>query len=345
MFLVKIQNNHGKVILCDFGKEHLIIKNYDLAVIGGGPVGLFTAYFARLHGLKTVLLESLNDLGGQPEMLYPFKQILDIPVFKEISAGSLISRLKDDLDDSVAIVTGHKVADVTKNEDGSLTIDGEFQVRSLIIATGNGAFKPKKFPLKADAEASQRIHYFFKDPQIFAGKTVGIFGGGDTALDWANELAAYAKVTLIHRREQFRGMESSVQKLQDNPQVSLMTPYLPKSMEMAGGKLAICLKEVGQPDHLETLAFDQILVAYGFRADNRFVKKWGVDLDHGLIAVSRSMQTSAPGIYAVGDACGYEGRVPVIGIGFGEAQIAVNAIMRDLFPEKTLTVHSTALSK
>ncbi|GHV97232.1 ferredoxin--NADP reductase [Lactobacillus nasalidis] len=308
-------------------------------MIGAGPVGLFAAYFARLHGLKTVILESLNEPGGQPEMLYPFKKILDIPVFQEITAADLTKRLLAGLTDQ-DLVTGHKVSKLT--QDDGLVIDDEYQVRSIIIATGNGAFKAKKFPLKADGAAEDRIHYFFKNPQQFAGQKIGIFGGGDTALDWSQELADLAQVTLVHRRDQFRGMESSVDKLKASGKVTFRTPYLPKSLQLAGGQLKIGLKQVGG-DEVREESFDQILVAYGFRADNRFVSKWGVELKQGLIDVDRAMQTSVAGIYAVGDACGYPGRVPIIGIGFGEAQIAVNAIMQDLFPEKSLTIHSTSI--
>lgn len=330
---------YGKVVLVYFRKEISLIKQYDLAVIGAGPVGLFAAYFARLHGLKTVILESLNEPGGQPEMLYPFKKILDIPVFNEITAADLTKRLLANLTDQ-DLVTGHKVSQLEKTDE--FVIDGEYQVRSIIVATGNGAFKAKKFPLKATPEAEDHIHYFFKNPDLFAGQKIGIFGGGDTALDWAQELSQIADITLVHRRDQFRGMESSVENLKADQKVTLKTPYLPKSMQVEKGQLEISLKKVGG-DEVTQETFDQILVAYGFRADNRFISKWGVNLDQGLITVDRSMQTSVPGIYAIGDSCGYPGRVPVIGIGFGEAQIAVNAIMQDLFPKKSLTIHSTSI--
>lgn len=325
-------------------KGVFIIKNYDIAIIGAGPIGLFSSYFAELHGLRAVLFESLTDTGGQPEMLYPFKKILDIPVFNEIKASELIKNLRNNLTDKTDIITNHKVENVEK-EDNYFIIDHEFKVRSVIIATGNGAFKPKAFPIKASPAEKEHIHYFFKDPHIFENKNIGIFGGGDTALDWAQELGNIANVTLIHRRENFRGMESSVEKLRSNNQVVFKTPYLPKTMELINDQLNIGLKKVGTKDvKLENMTFDHILVAYGFRANNRFVKKWGVNLENGLISVNRAMQTNIDGIYAIGDAVGYEGRVPIIGIGFGEAQIAINKIMHELFPEKSLTIHSTSIN-
>lgn len=189
---------------------------------------------------------------------------------------------------------------------------------------------------------NSKIHYYIKDPTKFANQTIGVFGGGDSALDWALELSEYAKVKLIHRRNEFRGLESNVQKIKANNNIEVLTPFLPKDMVLAQNQLSITLKEMGQ-EHSINEKFDQIVVAYGFRANNRFVKKWGVDLTGSHIAVDHNMKTNVDGIYAIGDAVDYSGRVPLIGLGFGEAQIAITAIMRNLFPEKTLTIHSTSI--
>lgn len=312
-----------------------------MAVIGGGPIGLFAAGYAQLHGLKVVLFDSLDEVGGQPQMLYPFKQIMDIPAYNEITAKELISNLKKALTKQVTIKVNHRVNEVIKNETG-FNIDHQFQVRSIIIATGNGAFNPKKFPVKMNQAAEQRVHYFVKDPAIFKGQTIGIFGGGDSALDWALELANVAKVKLIHRRQEFRGLESSLTRLKKMKNVEILTPFLPKEAKISNNQLQITLKEVGSQE-VRTERFDQILVAYGFRADNRVVKNWGVNLSGARIKVGAEMKTNLDGIYAAGDVATYPGRVPIIGVGFGETQIAINAIMRELFPEKTLTIHSTSM--
>ena len=137
-------------------------------------------------------------------------------------------------------------------------------------------------------------------------------------------------------------MESNVQKLKSLNNVELLTPYLPKDIKLKNGQLFINLKEVGS-NKLLTQSFDQIIIAYGFRADNRLIKKWGIELTPAHIKVDREMKTNINGIYAIGDVVDYPGRVPVIGLGFGEAQIAITAIMRQLFPEKTLTIHSTSI--
>ncbi|WP_308558066.1 NAD(P)/FAD-dependent oxidoreductase [uncultured Lactobacillus sp.] len=322
-------------------KEVFKIKKFDLGIIGGGPVGLFTAHFAHLHGLNTILFDSLSELGGQPQMLYPFKQITDIPAFGSICAHDLIHRLSDNLENETDIATNHKIENIVKTADG-FTIDNSVFARSIIIATGAGAFKPKELPLKMDDETKKRVHYFIKDPTVFAGQTIGVFGGGDSALDLALELSNYADIKLIHRRPQFRGLESNVQKLKSLKNVEILTPYLPKDIQLIDNKLYISLKKMGE-DQLRHEQFDQIIVAYGFRANNRFVKKWGIDLDGTNIPVDRAMKTNIDGIYAVGDVVSYPGRVPLIALGFGEAQIAITSIMRSLFPEKTLTIHSTSM--
>lgn len=274
-------------------------------------------------------------------MLYPFKEIADIPVFNKITAQQLINHLRDNLNKLTTIEKNHRVVNIEKS-DNLFVIDEDFSAKAVIIATGNGAFNPKKFPVKMSYEVEEKVHYYVKNPKAFANQCIGIFGGGDSALDWALELSKNSSISLIHRRDNFRGLESNVEKLKDLKNVEILTPYLPKTAEIDNNQLKIGLKKVGT-NELIYKKFDQIIVAYGFRANNRFVKNWGINLEDSHIKVESEMKTNIPGIYAVGDAVTYSGRVPIIGVGFGEAQIAINAIMRNLFPEKTLTIHSTSL--
>lgn len=312
-------------------KEVIIIKTYDTAIIGAGPVGLFAAGYAAMNGLKTVVFDSLSAVGGEAEFLYPFKEIINIPAYQTIVAADLIKRLKENVSDDVDFVLDHKVAQVEKQDDNFI-IDSDWSVRSVIIATGAGSFTPKKFPLKMSPEIAERVHYYVRQPQNFAGQQVGIFGGGDSALDWANGLAKVANVTMIHRREHFRGMESTLAKLKSLKNVEILTPYLPRTIELADNQLKLGLRAIGSKE-LVYRSFDQIVVAYGFKANNRFVANWGVEATNTNVLVDRTMATNVAGIYAVGDVVTYEGRVPLIGVGFGEAQTAVHAIMRELFPE------------
>ncbi|RHW49273.1 NAD(P)/FAD-dependent oxidoreductase [Lactobacillus bombicola] len=312
-------------------------------MIGAGPIGLFSASFAHLHGLKTIVFDSLSEAGGQPKLLYPFKKIFDIPVFNQITGAELIEKLMYSAERKAKFVFDHRVNSIEKIEDYFL-IDKEFEVKSVIIATGNGSFTPKAFPLHTNDEIEKRIQYFINDPQKFQNQTIGIFGGGDSALDWALELAnaANTQIKIIHRRNEFRGLEANVQQLKKLQNVEVLTPYLPKAVTLSNNQLEIELKEIGTTNIIAK-KFDQIVVAYGFRSDNNFVSKWGVNLIKGQIGVSRAMETNISGIYAVGDAAYYPERVPVIGLGFGEAQIAITSIMRSLFPKKNLTIHSTSI--
>lgn len=328
-------------LLYQYLREVFKIQKFELAIIGAGPVGLFAANYAHLHNLKTIIFDSLHALGGQPQMLYPYKVITDIPAYQKIHAHELINNLTNNLEQKVTIQTDHRVSQIIKDKDYFI-IDNEFAAKGIIIATGNGAFKPKTIPLKVSEEAAKKIHYFIKDPSQFKNQNLGVFGGGDSALDWALELAHDNQISLIHRRQEFRGLESSVQKLKSLKNVEILTPYLPKEINLVDNHLRVGLKQVGS-DNMIFKNFDQIIVAYGFRANNRFVKKWGIELNDDRIIVNSEMRTNINGIYAIGDAVHYQGRVPIIGIGFGEAQIAINSIMRDLFPQKTLTIHSTSL--
>lgn len=294
-----------------------------------------------MHGLNTIVFDSLSEVGGQPQMLYPFKQINDIPAYDSISGTDLIQKLKHDIKNETEIITNHKVVDVTKQSDGFI-IDNIIYARSIIIATGAGAFKPKELPLKISDEIKEKIHYFVKDPSQFKNQTIGVFGGGDSALDLALEVAKYANVKLIHRRDQFRGLESNVKKLKSLKNVEILTPYLPKKIELINNQLDISLKKMGV-EQLRNVQLDQIVVAYGFRANNRFAKKWDINLEQSNIPVDPTMKTNIDGIYAAGDVVTYPGRVPLIALGFGEAQIAITSIMRNLFPEKSLTIHSTSI--
>lgn len=272
-------------------------------------------------------------------MLFPFKIIRDLPAFAKISAQNLIAKLTANLSKKTIIKSNHKVDKIATKNNGFI-VDQQYFAKSIIIATGIGAFHPKKFPLRVNNEAQERIKYLVKNPADFAKQNIGVFGGGDSALDWCLQLAPQAKkVTLIHRRHAFRGLESTLSALKKLKNVEVLTPYLPQKINLKHNVLELNLKEVGHPDHIETRKFDQIVVAYGLRANNHFVKNWGIKLAQGRIKVNSRMETNVPHIYAIGDAVGYPGRVPLIGIGFGEAQIAINSIMRALFPQKTPNLH------
>lgn len=299
---------------------------------------MFTAGYAALNGLNTVLFDSLAEVGGQPEFLYPFKEIVNIPVYQQIIAADLIKRLHTSIPSTVSLELNHPVKQVTK-VDSHFLIDQTCQARSVIIATGAGSFKPKQFPLPMSAEMTAKVHYYVRDIKSFANQIIGIFGGGDSALDWAKGLSQVSTVKLIHRREHFRGLESTLATLQSQENVEILTPYLPHSISWQNKQLHIGLKRLGDQTIIYR-DFDQIIIAYGFRANNRLVGSWGVNSNATNVFVDRTMATNVRGIYAVGDVTTYPGRVPLIGVGFGEAQTAIHAIMRQLFPDKNPNLQS-----
>ncbi len=241
----------------------------------------------------------------------------------------------------MTIIRNYKVENII-HDDSQFIINDDLISKTVLITTGNGAFKPKAFPLPIPTSIDNKLSYFVKNPQDYQNKEVAVLGGGDSALDWALELSQYAKVSLIHRRNQFRGLESNVEKVKNNSQISVLTPYLPANLIDNSGRCELSLKKVGT-DETKTIVFDNLIVAYGFRANNRFVKKWGIELENDLIKVDRKMETSVKGIFAAGDSVGYDGRVPIIGIGFGEAQVAITSIMQTIFPDKKMTIHSTSI--
>lgn len=318
------------------------MKKYDLAIIGGGPIGLFATSFAQLHGFKTITFEALEKIGGQPKYLYPTKSIKDIPAYNQITGENLINNLSTQIKNK-NVISNYCVQTIDIDDNNSFTIDNNYHVKSIILATGLGAFTPKPLPLEVPQNLKKSIHYFMPNSQVFKNEKIAILGGGDSALDWALELSSNNKVALVHRRTAFRGFESNVNKLAASNNVEFFTPFLPYQIKpTSSNKIALTLKEVGKNNSI-TKEFDELLVAYGFKSNNSQLRKWGLKLSQGLINVDNFMQTNIKGIYAVGDAITYPGRTPMIGVGFGEVQIVINKIMNTLFPEKNMTLHSTSI--
>lgn len=321
---------------------------YDIAIIGGGPTGMFAATYARMRLAKVLLLESLDQLGGQPENLFPQKNIYDIPALLEINGHDLTEQLKKQvLSYNPDIKLGTKVELIKKNEDNHFTLTtnrGTFFSKSIIIASGIGSFTPRKLKLtSAEKFEDSAIFYTVNNPKKFIDKEVVITGGGDSAVDWALELEKFAKkVTLIHRRDQFRALEGSVSKLKQKP-IEILTPFKIEALSQVNNKLALDLTEVRgeQKIRLET---DYLIVNYGFISNNDFLEEWPVKLEKkNLISVNSVYETSTKGIYAIGDIATYPGKTQLIATGMGEGPIAVNHALESLYPDKKQPTHSTSL--
>lgn len=321
---------------------------YDITIIGGGPTGLFAAFYAGLRQMKVKIIESLPQLGGQLGTLYPEKDIFDVAGFPKIKAKDLAKNLIVQakqfhpdvvLDERVAALEREADHFVITSESGNRHL-----TRTVLITAGVGAFSPR--PLKvegAEQYQGKNMHYYVDDMNQFAGKRVVILGGGDSAVDWALTLEQIAsKVAIVHRRNQFRAHEKSVEKLKQSA-VKIYTPFTAKAINGDGHKInQLVIGEV-RGEREEILPLDELIVNYGFVSALGPIKDWPLDFKKNAIIVNTRMETSIPGIYAAGDIASYPGKIKLIATGFGEAPTAVNNAKHYLDPDsRTQPMHSSS---
>ncbi|KEZ47853.1 ferredoxin--NADP reductase 2 [Metabacillus indicus] len=323
-------------------------KVYDITIIGGGPVGLFTAFYGGMRQASVKIIESLPQLGGQLSALYPEKYIYDVAGFPKVRAQELVNNLKEQMAQfEPTICLEQAVADVEKQADGvfKLTTDQEVHYsKTIIITAGNGAFQPRKIELEEAASFEKsNLHYFIDDLNQFAGQRVLVCGGGDSAVDWSLMLEPIAeKVTLVHRRDKFRAHEHSVENL-NNSKVQILTPFIPTELTGTDKIEQVVLEEV-KGDRKEVLDVDAVIVNFGFVSSLGPIKNWGLEIEKNSILVNSKMETNVEGIYAAGDICTYEGKVKLIASGFGEAPTAVNNAKAYMDPKaRVQPLHSTSL--
>jgi thioredoxin reductase (NADPH) len=312
----------------------------DLAIIGGGPTGLFGAFYAGLRGMSVKIIDSLDILGGQLTTLYPEKYIYDVGGFPQIFAKDLANNLAQQAGQyKPAICLGERVDSVAKDADGTFWIrtkSNSHNARAVLIAAGVGAFEPKTLPLpNATQFVGRGLHYSCTDLQAMRDKRILIVGGGDSAVDWANMISPIARsVTLIHRRDQFRAHEQSVQAMRSGA-TKVMTFFELKSI--AGSERieqAIIYDNRSKTE--QALGIDALLVNIGFNNSLGPIKDWGLEIEGGSIKVDPMMQTSIPGIFAAGDIATFPGKLKLIATGFGEACIAVNFAKHFLDPKANI---------
>ncbi|HEL1253071.1 TPA: NAD(P)/FAD-dependent oxidoreductase [Streptococcus equi subsp. zooepidemicus] len=323
---------------------------YDITIIGGGPVGLFAAFYAGLRGMTVKIIESLSELGGQPTVLYPEKVIYDIPAYPALTGAELTQKLIEQLsrfDDRIAVCLKEEVLSFEK-------VDGDFVIqtskarhysKAIIVACGNGAFAPRTLGLDNEQLfADHNLFYNVHSLNQFSDKRVVICGGGDSAVDWALALDGLAKsVTLVHRRDAFRAHEHSVELLKAS-HVTTLTPFVPLALEGENGFVNKMTIQKVKSEEVMTLELDSLIVSFGFSTSNKNLKHWNLDYKRSSLLVSPLFQTSQEGIFAIGDAAAYEGRVDLIATGFGEAPIAVNQAIKYIYPDRdNRPVHSTSL--
>lgn len=326
---------------------------YDITIVGGGPVGLFTAFYSGLRNAKTKIIESLESLGGQPAHLYAEKNIYDIPAFPEIKGDELERNLVNQLKRfNTSIHLGEEVLSAERKtaNDGHdyfeiTTSKGTHYSKTIILAIGNGAFSPRKLKLEhAQEYENSNLHYYVNNIEQYTGRNVAICGGGDSAVDWALALEPLAnKVSLIHRRDNFRAVESSVEQLK-NSNVEILTPYIPERLNGNGSIIeSVTLKKVKSDDE-KTIDVDDFIVSYGFTSSIGMIRHWGFNLVRNAIEVDTQNETNIEGIFAVGDIASYEGKVRIIATGFGEAPKAVNKALLHIDPTNVNPpIHSSDL--
>ena len=318
---------------------------YDITIIGGGPVGLFAAFYGNLRQVKVKLIDSLPQLGGQPAILYPEKNILDVPGFTNLTGEELSNRLIEQVQGfETPIYLNETVEDIQKEgEIFTITTSRQLhQSKAVIIAMGGGAFKPR--PLDIDgAEDFDNVHYHVSNIQQYEGQQVTVLGGGDSAVDWALAFDKIAPTTIIHRRDNFRALEHSVEELKQSS-VTIKTPFVPSRLIGENGHATHLEITKVKSDETETIDLDHLFVNYGFKSSVGNLKNWGLELNRHKIIVNSKQESSQAGIYAIGDCCYYDGKIDLIATGLGEAPTAVNNAINYIDPEqKVQPKHSTSL--
>ena len=324
----------------------------DALIIGAGPTGLFTAHQLKLIGLDCEIVDNLDKIGGQCIELYPDKPIYDIPAVPECTGEELTDNLINQIKPfDIKFHLSERVDEVKKEGDNWIvkTSNGTiFQTPNVIIAGGVGSFEPRKFSVKeCEKFENQSVLYSIKDKKMFKGKTVSIFGGGDSALDWAVELSKNSKVNLIHRRDDFRGAQATVDKvkqLANEGKINLFTKF-----QMAGIKGENKLESIdikSEDNEIKTLQTNYALGFFGLIMQLGPIAKWGLNINKKTIEVdTEKFETNQKGIYAVGDICSYPGKLKLILSGFHEGALAARACFKLARPNEKYRFEFTTSSK
>jgi thioredoxin reductase (NADPH) len=323
----------------------------DITVIGGGPTGLYAAFYAGMRERSVRIIDSLPELGGQLTALYPEKYIYDVGGFPKILARDLGKNLVSQaLQFEPEVVLDEEVFDLGMEGDLILlqAVGGEYRTRTLILAGGKGAFEPKKLKCPGYEEfLGKGVHYSVEDQSLFRGKRILVVGGGDSALDWTLALKDVAAETiLIHRRGAFRAVERSVAELRvasKAGELSFRDHHEVKEIRGNEGVESVVIFDNRTGDET-VLEIDAVLTFLGFKPDLGPMKGWGLELEGNRVLVDRLMRTNLPNVFAVGDMVAYDGKLDLIATGFAEAAVAVNQAVRILDPHARVNPgHSTNL--
>jgi thioredoxin reductase (NADPH) len=316
----------------------------DISIIGGGPTGLFAAFYAGMRGASARIIDALPALGGQLMALYPEKYIFDVAGFPKVLAKDLVRDMAaQGLQFGASTHLGEVVTGLRRVEEGDSshfvleTSDGDYPSRTIIIAAGIGAFEARKLGIEGEDQFEER-GLFFKvlDPKQFEGQRVLLVGGGDSAFDWAVNLQGIAKsIMLIHRRDGFRAHQATINQVQEYQRCGkceLRTFWEVKALH-GNGKVERATLLNNKTKEEETIEVDAVIPLLGFHSDLGAIKEWGLDTEKADIKVDQVMSTNVSGIYAAGDITSYPGKLKLIATGAAEACIAVNNAVHRINPK------------
>jgi len=324
----------------------------DVIIIGAGPVGLFAVHQLGIKGLKVVVIDNLDKAGGQCIELYPDKPIYDIPAIPECTGKDLTGKLLEQIKPfKTDFYFNERVNEVIQEKDNWIvqtSKKNKFVAPNIMIAGGVGSFEPRKLSLKeAEKFEGKSLFYSVKNKEEFKGKNISIFGGGDSALDWALELSKISKVTLIHRRNEFRGAPNTlneIKKLSEQGKISIKTPCELVSIE--GNESISSIKVKHENNKTEQIKTDVILSFFGLIMKLGPIVEWGLNMDKKHISVnSDNFETNKKGIFAIGDICTYPGKLKLILSGFHESALASVECFKRARPGEKYRFEFTTSSK
>jgi len=328
----------------------------DITILGAGPAGLAAAYYAGHRDASVRIIESLEQIGGQVAAVYPEKHVFDVAGHPKIQGQALVELCAEQgLQYGPEVLLGEEVQVLERlNENGEelLSVTTEkgapYLSRSLIITAGHGAFEPRKLGIdNIDAWEGKGLHYFVREKDVFRDRTCVIVGGGDSALDWTLGLQDTARhpIALVHRRDKFRALESSVssaKQLESEGRVKILTPYEVREVHGDGHINAITVENTVSGE-LEQVDCDALITLLGFHSHLGAIAEWGLELEgkRQIKIDPMTCETNLPGVYAAGDVAGYPGKITLITIGMGEAAIAANNAVAAIRGEKVQPKYST----
>ncbi|HXH61646.1 MAG TPA: NAD(P)/FAD-dependent oxidoreductase [Fimbriimonadaceae bacterium] len=312
----------------------------DVTIVGGGPVGLFAAFYAGMRGMSARIIDSLPELGGQLVALYPEKNVYDMPGFPEVLAKDLAKEMaRQAVRFKPEVVLNETATTLTKDADGWTITGGTgtaYPTRTIIVSAGAGAFEPTKLGLAGEESwLGKGLTYGVQDKTALKGKNVVVVGGGDSAFDWALALEPVAASTrLVHRRDVFRAHEETVRAVQES---SVEICLWETVQEIHGGAVieAVTVHNTKQDEH-RRYECDALVVNVGYKSSLGPLADWGMEIEKRQIKVDNLYRTNLEGVFAVGDVCDYEGKIKLIATGVGEATTAVCVAKQMLDPKAKL---------